>query len=151
MTIMKHKHHIIPRYEGGSDAPENIVELSVIQHTMWHFAEYQRKGNWQDKLAVKILTGRITREEATREAVREQNRNREQTPELRAKVSAANKQRGAKIYCSDLNKTWLCAKDAGEELGLNPKMIYRVACGERNTHKGLHFERVGEVEGRNWK
>jgi len=145
---MKHKHHIVPKYEGGSNDPENIVELSVTQHAMWHFAEWQRKGNWQDKLAVKILTGRITREEATREAVREQNKNRVWTEEGRDKISQSNKTRGAKIYCPDLNKTWLCAKDAAEELGMNHKMIYRVACGERNTHRGLRFERVGKVEGR---
>ena len=140
MTLMKHKHHIIPRYEGGSNDPENIVELTVTQHTMWHFAEFQRKGNWQDKLAVKILTGRITKEEATREAVREQNRNREHTPELRKKLAEGTKKQGRTIYCPDLDKEWLCAKDAAEELGMNHKMIYRVAMGERNKTGGLRFE-----------
>ena len=54
---MKHKHHIIPRYEGGSDDPSNLVELTVTQHAMWHFAEWQRKGNWQDKVAWKLISG----------------------------------------------------------------------------------------------
>lgn len=52
-----HKHHIIPRYEGGSDFSENIVELTVTQHAMWHYAEWRRKGNWQDLTAWKMLSG----------------------------------------------------------------------------------------------
>ena len=142
---MKHKHHIIPKYEGGTEEG-NIVELSITCHAMWHFAEYQRKGNWQDKLAFRILTGRITKEEAVREAVREQNRNREQTPELRRRVSEGNKRHGAKIHCIELNKTWLCAKDAGEELGMSSKVIYEVARGAKKSYRGLHFTRVGKVE-----
>jgi len=54
---MKHKHHIIPRYEGGGDDPSNLVELTPIQHAMWHFAEWQRKGNEQDYVAWKGLSG----------------------------------------------------------------------------------------------
>lgn len=73
---MKHKHHIQPRYEGGSDAPENLVELSVVQHAMWHYAEWMRKGNWQDDLAFRLLTGRITREESIREKVANFNKSR---------------------------------------------------------------------------
>ncbi len=65
---MKHKHHIIPRYAGGGDDPSNLVELTPIQHAMWHFAEWMRKGNWQDDLAFKVLIGRIDQEEAIRTA-----------------------------------------------------------------------------------
>ena len=149
MSIM-HKHHIIPRYEGGTDTPENIVELTVTQHAMWHFAEWQRKGNWQDNLAVRVLTGRISREEATREAVREQNRNRVWTAEMREKCGRATKKRGAKIHCPDLNRTWDCAKDAGEELGMKWKCIYRVCRreGGRTKYHGLRFNFVGTVEAR---
>jgi hypothetical protein len=89
---MKHKHHIVPRYEGGSDDPSNLVELTVTQHAMWHFAEWQRKRNWQDSLAHRVLLGRISGEEAYREAVRENNRKRKgevrppRTPEVKRKI-----------------------------------------------------------------
>ena len=73
---MKHKHHIKPRYEGGSDDPKNLVELTPTQHAMWHFAEWQRKGNWQDKLGWQVLCGRMTREESLRLAVIENNKSR---------------------------------------------------------------------------
>jgi hypothetical protein len=36
-----HKHHIIPRYMGGPDTPENLVEVTVTQHAMFHFCNYQ--------------------------------------------------------------------------------------------------------------
>lgn len=67
---MKHKHHIIPRYEGGSDDAENIVELSVTQHAMWHFAEWQRKKRWEDKLAWRGLAGFYGKEEIIHEIQR---------------------------------------------------------------------------------
>ena len=67
---MKHKHHIIPRYEDGSDDPSNIVELTVTQHAMWHFAEWQRKGNKEDFLAWKGLTGTMKIDEMAIELMR---------------------------------------------------------------------------------
>ena len=71
-----HKHHIVPRYEGGSDFAENIVELTVTQHAMWHFAEWQRKGLWQDKIAWQGLAGIIGKEEAISLAIKESHKNR---------------------------------------------------------------------------
>ncbi len=60
---MKHKHHIIPRYEGGSNLQENLVELTTTQHAMWHYAEWTRKKDDRDYLAWKCLSGQIGKEE----------------------------------------------------------------------------------------
>lgn len=60
---MKHKHHIIPRYEGGSNLQENLVELTIVQHSMWHYAEWTRKRDDRDYLAWKCLSGQISKEE----------------------------------------------------------------------------------------
>ncbi len=60
---MKHKHHIIPRYEGGNNLQENLVELTTTQHAMWHYAEWTRKNNLEDYLAWKSLSGQIGKEE----------------------------------------------------------------------------------------
>jgi len=60
---MKHKHHIIPRYEGGTNLQENLVDLSTTQHAMWHYAEWTRKKDERDYLAWKCLSGQIGKEE----------------------------------------------------------------------------------------
>jgi hypothetical protein len=48
---MLHKHHIIPRYLGGTDDPSNLVELTVEQHAEAHRLLYEQHGNWQDYVA----------------------------------------------------------------------------------------------------
>lgn len=63
MGRLTHKHHIIPRHKGGTDNPENLVELTVTQHAMWHFAEWQRCGDWQDEVAWKALAKHIGKAE----------------------------------------------------------------------------------------
>jgi hypothetical protein len=58
-----HKHHILPKYKGGTDDPSNLVSVSVTRHAMFHFCNWQL---WQDKrdwLAWKGLIGEIGREE----------------------------------------------------------------------------------------
>ena len=60
---MRHKHHIIPRYESGSNLQENLVELTTTQHAMWHYAEWTRKKDNRDYLAWKCLSGQIGKEE----------------------------------------------------------------------------------------
>lgn len=35
---LTHKHHIIPKYMGGSNSKDNLVEVTVIQHAMFHGA-----------------------------------------------------------------------------------------------------------------
>lgn len=60
---LRHKHHIIPRYKGGSDEPENLVEVSVTQHAMYHYCNYQLWGNDEDRLAWRGLSGLATKEE----------------------------------------------------------------------------------------
>jgi hypothetical protein len=48
---MLHKHHIIPRYMGGSDDPTNLVELTPAEHAEAHRLLYEQYGNWQDYVA----------------------------------------------------------------------------------------------------
>jgi len=66
---MKHKHRIKPGYEGGEYKEGNVVVLSVTQHAMWHFAEWQRKGKSEDFIAWRAISGLISSGEAAREAM----------------------------------------------------------------------------------
>ena len=100
--VSKHKHHIIPRYEGGSDFAENLVELTVTQHAMWHYAEWQRKGDWRDKLAWQGLAGLISTEEATKQAQSLGSLGRKKSEEQRHRQSKTMKE---KIKREGPNKT----------------------------------------------
>jgi hypothetical protein len=60
---MKHKHHILPKYRGGTDSKDNLIELSVTQHAMFHYCNWQLWGAWEDYSAWKGLSGEVGKEE----------------------------------------------------------------------------------------
>lgn len=94
---MKHKHRIIPGYEGGEYVDWNVVELTPTQHAMWHFAEWQRKNTWQDKLAWQRLTAQCTQPEAVRRAQSEGGkRGGKAKPSAEAREKMSVWQRGEK-------------------------------------------------------
>jgi hypothetical protein len=64
---MKHKHHIIPKYMGGTDDPSNLIELSPQEHAESHRLLYEKYGNWQDRVAWKGLSGLISKEDVIKE------------------------------------------------------------------------------------
>ena len=67
---MKHKHHITPRYRGGSDHQDNLISLSVTQHAMFHYCNWKLWDRWEDYFAWKGLKGEIGKEEIVAEARR---------------------------------------------------------------------------------
>ena len=62
-TNIYHKHHIIPKHAGGIDHPDNLVLLTVEEHSEAHRILYEKHGRWQDKLAFEGLAGMIGNEE----------------------------------------------------------------------------------------
>ena len=60
---MKHKHHIIPKHMGGTDDPENLIELTIEEHAEAHRILFEKYGKWQDKLAWEALSSQIGKEE----------------------------------------------------------------------------------------
>ena len=78
---MKHIHHIIPQYLGGTDDPTNLVELTVEEHAEAHRLLYEQHGNWQDYCAWQALSGRIGREEILRMKQGMANKGKARTPE----------------------------------------------------------------------
>lgn len=64
---MNHKHHIVPLYRGGLDTKENLIEVSVTQHAMFHYCNWCLWEDDRDRLAWKGLVGEIGKEEIIRE------------------------------------------------------------------------------------
>lgn len=69
MKQLTHWHHIIPRHAGGTDNPDNLVELTVEEHAEAHRKRYEEQGCWQDYIAWQGLIGRMKSEEICRVAV----------------------------------------------------------------------------------
>jgi hypothetical protein len=51
------KHHIIPRYLGGDNSNKNLVFLTFRDHTLAHYILWKWKGNLEDKIAYKMMSG----------------------------------------------------------------------------------------------
>jgi hypothetical protein len=58
--MIKHKHHIIPKHQGGSNNSDNIVELTVAEHAEAHRKLYEQHGLLQDRLAWQGLLGLVS-------------------------------------------------------------------------------------------
>ena len=54
---------------GGSDDPENIIELIIEDHAEAHKILYMKYGKWQDRVAWKSLSGQIGKEEILKEVL----------------------------------------------------------------------------------
>jgi hypothetical protein len=107
-----HKHHIIPRYMGGTDGEENLVEVTIAQHAMFHYCNYQLWGNIEDKFAWKGLSGQIGKEEILLKLLVENQKKAtkaSKTPEARKKQKEKLKeikhQQGEKN--SQYGKMWI--------------------------------------------
>lgn len=51
------KHHIVPRYLKGSNSEDNLVRLSIRDHTLAHYILWRWYGNLEDKIAYKMKGG----------------------------------------------------------------------------------------------
>lgn len=55
---------------GGTDTYENLVEVTITQHAMFHYCNYQLWGNEEDRIAWRMLSGQISVDEAKLEAIK---------------------------------------------------------------------------------
>lgn len=67
---IRHKHHIIPKHMGGSDNKENLIEVSVERHAMFHYCNWKLWGKEEDKIAWKTLSGQMSLSEAQYAAIK---------------------------------------------------------------------------------
>ena len=83
---MIHKHHIIPKHDGGTDDESNLISLTVEEHAEAHKKLYKEHGRWQDKLAWQGLSKMIDREEIISTIL-----SQPRTEEWKQKISEAHK------------------------------------------------------------
>jgi len=67
---IKHRHHIIPRHMGGNNDKENLIEVTVERHAMFHYCNWKLWGKEEDKIAWKTLSGQMTLSEAHYTAIK---------------------------------------------------------------------------------
>jgi len=72
-----HKHHIIPKYMGGSDAPENLVTLHPIDHAIAHLVRYKMFGDIRDRWAANWLQNIVDPEVYTEFSIEREKRIKE--------------------------------------------------------------------------
>jgi len=87
MTTYTHVHHIIPKYMGGDDSKENLIELTIEQHAQAHWELFCMYGNWEDEVAYRSLSGQINHYEAQQEARRNAQYSRWAVPGAREEQS----------------------------------------------------------------
>lgn len=66
---MKHKHHLTPKYLGGSNELRNLVEVYPIRHAMFHYCNWRLWGNTEDKIAWRALAGYSKKEEIIHQVI----------------------------------------------------------------------------------
>lgn len=57
----------MPRHMGGTDDPENLIELSIEEHAEAHRLLYEQHGRWQDRVAWQGLAGLVGHDEILKE------------------------------------------------------------------------------------
>ena len=107
-NVMLHKHHIVPKYLGGTDDPSNLVDLTVDQHAEAHRLLYEQHGNWQDYVAWQGLSKLDANFDAAKQSMIEGGRKGAARSNLRWKdpIQRELASKKMKVVCANRGKTW---------------------------------------------
>jgi hypothetical protein len=92
---------------GGTDDPDNLVELTIEEHALAHKHLYEEHGRWQDYVAWKGLEGVITEEDRmrimydARKGIGNSFYGKKHTEETKRKISDNRKGKGVGIKQSE--------------------------------------------------
>lgn len=87
-----HNHHIIPRYRGGGDSPENLVLLHPIDHAIAHLVRFKMYKNPADGWAYnRIINGLKDELIPNRKGIPKPYMRKPKSEETKAKMSVAAK------------------------------------------------------------
>lgn len=133
MKPIVHRHHIIPRHAGGTNDPDNLIELTIEEHAEAHRKLYEQYNRWQDKVAWQGLAGLIGHDDILREIHKENSGKKnsfygkKHTEESKKKMSLVSKgkPKGPESEEHRLNKS--------KALKGNPKLQGRTPWNKNKT------------------
>ena len=129
---------------GGSDDPDNLIELTVEEHAEAHRLLWEQHGRWEDYLAWQGLAGLISKEELVRqmlsEAGRKGNQRRSTSSNKGKKYNWKKPPRpvgtsGAKWYHNPENPSEKCCLYEGQK----PPVGWIRGQGKKAKNPGLNF------------
>lgn len=132
--ITWHKHHIVPRYAGGTDEPSNIIKVNVAMHAFLHRQRYVEFGHPYDKVAADMLSGQKT---PTQARIISCLIGRQRKSPYKAHANSVVHPKKYILYSPDGEKVefenlrLFCLEN-----GLQSWNIYKVLKGKRAAHKG---------------
>ncbi len=121
--MKKHKHHVKPVHKGGTDTPENLVDLDFIEHAKIHAERFlagedeffdNRHTGWPylpEDLRSKVLKkqGEKTREMNLRKA--EEGTHPFQTEEFRKENSKRTRERNLELSFKDMHPAQIASRE----------------------------------------
>ena len=135
-----HLHHIVPKQMGGTDDPDNLVELTVAEHAEAHRVLWEEHGKVEDLWAWKGLSGMMSKEEIITEL----------QSLASTKANRTRVERGEHNFLGDKNPSRRKVKEGThhfqQDIGNRPADIAQrnlVANGEHNWQTPEHAAEVG--------
>jgi hypothetical protein len=117
------KHHIIPRFQGGSEAVENLIYLTPEDHTLAHFFRYLEYGKNEDATAVVFRCGyneqaRRLRQKNTLEKMKQEKKGRWDS-RLQSELGRKGGSKGGSANTpAQFNARQAVGKEYGQKTGL---------------------------------
>lgn len=133
LTCYTEKHHIIPRYQGGDNSSDNLIELTYREHLIIHFLRWKLFNNPQDKCAYKLMLNySLDRKKEVCYMVAEINKKSGHIMRL----SQKNKESGWMLKIRSKENCILGGKKAGK-IAKETGQIYSIKTKESCTNGGI--------------
>ena len=126
------KHHIIPRYLGGGNENLNLIHLTFGEHILAHYILYRWKGNLEDKIAYKMMSGqteegRILKQQLAVKKANESNRGeilKELYKDKKFTENVVKKRKETMLKNNPDNDGYYLNQEARKKISISTKLNY---------------------------